>query len=175
MTSKSELKKATRAVKMAFAPDPQAAGDTDVLDTLKKEHAEVKDLLSALQEAETASLRNRLVKQIKAALVPHTKAEEKVVYDAVIALRDKKSQIDGHEGYLEHALAAKTLQTLASLRNSTSSAHRATAKVLKELVEHHIDEEEKNIWSDVKTSFPEDDRKRMNLKYLAAKSKVRIS
>lgn len=39
-----------------------------------------------------------LVQKIEVALIPHAKAEEKVVYDAVIALRDKDAQVDGHEG-----------------------------------------------------------------------------
>jgi hypothetical protein len=37
-----------------------------------------------------------------------------------------------------------------------------------------VQEEERNIWSDVKESFDSDDRKAMNLRYLAAKKKVKI-
>ena len=106
---------------------------TDILDTLKKEHDEVKDLLENLSDAETAAQRRSLVQKIKAALVPHTKAEEKVVYDAVIALRDKDAQMDGHEGYLEHEWAAKTLQ-----------------------------------------HFSNEDRKKMNAAFFAAKSRVKV-
>jgi hypothetical protein len=75
-----------------------------------------------------------------------TKAEEKVLYDAVIAVRDKEAQIDGYEGYIEHDLASKTLQNLAAIASATSPEHKAAAKVLKELVEHHIKEEESNVW-----------------------------
>ena len=103
------------------------------------------------------------MQKIKAALIPHTKAEEKVVYNAVIALRDKEAQVDGHEGYLEHEWAAKTLQRLDSIVNATSPEHKAAAKVLKELVEHHIREEESNVWDDVTENFSDDDRKRMNV------------
>jgi len=47
-------------------------------------------------------------------------------------------------------------------------------KVLKELVEHHIDEEERNVWADVKKNFSDEDRKKMNVTFLAAKGRVKV-
>jgi hemerythrin superfamily protein len=175
MGVRSEVRKATKAVGKALTPAPGAAEDTDILETLKKEHDEVKDLLEQLQDAESGPQRSRLVQQIKEALVPHTKAEEKVVYDRVIALRDKEAQTDGHEGYIEHELASKTLQRLDALGASNSAEHQALAKVLKELVEHHIKEEESSVWSDVKENFSDDDRKRMNVQFAAAKARVKTN
>ena len=174
MSVRSEVRKATKAVGKALTPEPAAVEDTDILDTLKKEHDEVKDLLADLQDAEGGEQRSRLVLQIKQALVPHTKAEEKVVYDRVIKLRDKDAQTDGYEGYLEHELASKTLQRLDSMGASTSAEHQAVAKVLKELVEHHIKEEESNVWGDVKKNFSEEDRFEMNVQFEAAKARVRV-
>jgi hypothetical protein len=115
-----------------------------------------------------------VVQKIKAALVPHTKAEEKVVYDAVIALRDKDAQMDGHEGYLEHEWASKTLQRLEGIANAASPEHKAAGKVLRELVEHHIEEEERSVWKDVKKHFLEDDRRKMNVAFFAAKRRVKM-
>jgi len=174
MSVQSKLREATKAVVKVLTPEVDRVDITDILDTLKKEHDEVKSLLSDLQDAKTSVQRKSLVKRIKAALVPHTKAEEKVVYDAVIALRDKHAQIDGHEGYLEHEWAAKTLQRLEAITNAASPEHRAAGKVLKELVEHHIEEEERNVWADVKKHFSDDDRKRMNATFFAAKRRVKV-
>jgi hemerythrin superfamily protein len=168
----SSLKK---AVTDAFGHTQNPAENTDVLDTLKQEHDEVKQLLSQLQDAETSSQRRSLVKQIKAALLPHTKAEEKVVYDAVIAIKDKEAQQDGYEGYLEHEWANKTLQRLENMESANSPEHKATAKVLKELVEHHIKEEESAVWKDVREHFDDEERARMNTAFLAAKTKVRVT
>jgi hemerythrin superfamily protein len=168
------MRKAARAIGDTFSSSDSKVESTDILDTLKKEHEEVKDLLQDLSDAETAAQRRTLVQKIKAALVPHTKAEEKVVYNAVIALRDKDAQMDGHEGYLEHEWAAKTLQRLEASTNAASPEHKAAGKVLKELVEHHIDEEEKNVWADVKEHFSDEDRKQMNVRFFAAKARVKI-
>src|SRR6185369_3715245 len=93
--------------------------DRDILDKLKEEHDQVKDLLGRLVESENAAERASLAKQIKAALVPHSKAEEKIVYDAIIALTDKDAKVDGHEGYLEHHHADLALKTLLSIRPAT--------------------------------------------------------
>jgi hypothetical protein len=174
MDMKSAVRNATNTIIKTLSPKPEAAAETDLLDTLKKEHDEVKSLLSDLQEAGTSAQRQRLVKDIKAALVPHTKAEQKVLYDAVIALRDKEVQVDGHEGYLEHELASRTLQNLAAIKNVTSAEHKATAKVLKELVEHHIREEERNVWRDAKDNFSADERKQMNVAYVAARARIKV-
>ena len=174
MRVKTVVKQAARAISHTFSSSDIDVESTDILDTLKKEHDEVKDLLKDLSDAETPAQRRNLVQKIKAALVPHTKAEEKVVYDEVIALRDKDAQMDGHEGYLEHEWAAKTLQRMEAITNAASPEHKAAGKVLKELVEHHIEEEERNVWADIKEHFSDDDRKTMNEAFVAAKRRVRM-
>jgi iron-sulfur cluster repair protein YtfE (RIC family) len=174
MRVKTVVRNAARAINNTISSGATEVEATDILDALKREHDEVKDLLEELSDAASAAQRRNLVQKIKAALVPHTKAEEKVVYDAVIALRDKDAQTDGHEGYLEHEWAAKTLQRLESITNAASPEHKAAGKVLKELVEHHIDEEERNVWKDVKEHFSDEDRQEMNAKFLAAKRRVKV-
>ena len=177
MGVKSVVKRATEVATGVLREAVGSGADSesqDLLDTLKTEHEEVKGLLDDLQAATGSARRRSLVRQIKAALIPHTKAEEKVLYAALIRLRDKDAQTDGHEGNVEHDLAAKTLQALSRIANATSPAHKATAKVLKELVEHHIREEERNAWSDARKHFSDDARIAMNRRYLAAKSKVKV-
>jgi len=173
MSVKTVMKDAGMAVMRAVGPQLEA-DEQDLLDTLKEEHDEVRTLLSDLADAGTPARRKALVQSIKAALVPHTKAEEKVLYSAIIALRAKNAQIDGHEGNIEHALAAQTLEKLGSIAKPTSAEHRATAKVLKELVEHHIREEESNIWKDAREHFSSEERIAMNRRYLRAKAQVKI-
>jgi hemerythrin superfamily protein len=152
----------------------RTADDMDILDKLKQEHNEVKELLGKLVKNGRAAERTALLKKIKKALVPHVRAEEKVVYDAILALKDEDAKIDGNEGYLEHAHADMALKKLGTIRPASSPAFTAAAKVLKELVEHHIKEEESAVWSDVRDNFDSDDRIAMNRKFEAAKKKVRI-
>src|SRR5690348_16696614 len=114
MTIRTTLENAGKSVLGALGGKAEAA-ETDILDTLKQEHDEVQDLLGKLVESDNGRERNALVARIKAALVPHTKAEEKVVYDAVLALKGRDAKIDGNEGYIEHNLADLTLKKLDKL------------------------------------------------------------
>ena len=98
----------------------------DILETLKEEHEEVADLLKKMVDSESGAERKALLKKIKMALVPHVRAEEKVVYDAIIGLRDKNAKIDGEEGYLEHGLADKMLATLGKISNAMSPEFSAS-------------------------------------------------
>ena len=168
MTVRTTLESATKSVMGALMPGEDS---NDILDTLEAEHDQVQELLEKLTKSDSAVEQKSLVAQVKKALVPHTKAEEQVVYDAVAALNDKKAQMDGAEGYTEHALASATLKQLEGLTPNTPD-FKAHAKVLKELVNHHIKEEESNVWSDVKKNFSDEQRARMNRDFLAAKKRV---
>lgn len=172
MNLKERLQEAKEAVENTLRTDQERGTHADILGTLKKEHDAVKDLLSDLQSSKSSAERKGLVRKISAALVPHSVAEEKVVYRKLIALSDKQAQVDSYEGTLEHTWAAKTLERLAAIDDATSSEHMATAKVLKELVEHHIKEEESSIWRDVRKHCSDEDRARMNALYLSEKQRV---
>jgi iron-sulfur cluster repair protein YtfE (RIC family) len=172
MSVTTNVKKATRQMeKVVTGEEPQV----DLLDTLKEEHEEVSALLKKLVDSDNARERKSLLRQIKVALVPHVRAEEKILYDAIIAVKDKDAQQDGEEGYIEHSLADKTLKDLEKVTGAMSPEFGAAAKVLKELVEHHVKEEESNVWSDAREHFSADERKLMNQKYLAEKKKVRVN
>jgi len=154
---------------------PAQPDDMDILDKLGQEHDEVQDLLEKLVASDKASERAKLLNQIKKALVPHTKAEQKIVYARLLTLKDKDAKVDGNEGFIEHEIAARTLSKLAKIRNKTSPEFTACAKVLKELVNHHIKEEEDAVWDDVRENFSDDDRIAMNREFEAAKKKVKVA
>ena len=173
MSLKSKIASAAAAAKDKVSGE---SPEGDILDTLKKEHQEVKELLSELDDATNASTRRSLVRKIKMALVPHTEAEQKVLYKAIVELTDDTdAQVDGYEGYVEHQRAADTLKELEAITDAGSPKHQATAKVLKELVTHHIKEEESNVWSDAKEHFSTEDRAEMNARYLTEKDRVKLS
>ena len=171
MSTATNIKKASRKVTHALTgEEPQI----DILDTLKEEHEEVAALLKQMVESKSGAERKSLLKQIKAELVPHVRAEEKVLYDAIIAIKDKKANQNGEEGYLEHGLADRMLATLGKITNAMSPEFGAAAKVLMELVVHHVQEEESNVWSDAKAHFSSDERKLMNQRYLRLKPTIKI-
>jgi hemerythrin superfamily protein len=161
-------------LKRAVSGDDTELEDADILATLKQDHRDVAEMLDRLIESTTAAQRKSLLNAIKGALVPHLRAEEKVVYDAVLAMRGKEQKTHAEEGYLEHGLGDRMLQQLSKMKDMTSPEFSAGAKVLKELVEHHVEEEEKNIWADVEDNFSDEQRMAMNKKFLAAKKRVKV-
>jgi hemerythrin superfamily protein len=170
MSVRSSIEQVTKSVMGALIPDE---GESDILDTLQMEHDEVQDLLDRLTKSDNGREQKSLLNQVKQALVPHTKAEEAVVYTPIAALSGEKAKIDGSEGFTEHALATATLMQLDKLTPNTPE-FKAGAKVLKELVNHHVQEEERNIWTDIRENFSDEQRQQMNRDFLAAKKQVRV-
>jgi hypothetical protein len=175
MDLQNTARKAGRKVGQLFSSDSAVQADTDILDKLGQEHDEVEELLTQLVDSQNGTERKSLLRKIKTALVPHLRAEEKVVYDAVMAVKGKKTTQDGEEGYLEHQLGDKVLGKLGKMQSATSPEFSAAAKVLKELVQHHVEEEERNIWADVRENFSNEERIEMTRRFEAAKKKVRVS
>jgi hemerythrin superfamily protein len=171
MTVRSSIEQAAKSVFGGLVPNAELS--SDILDTLHEEHDEVQDLLKKLTQSDDAREQKSLVNKIRQALIPHTKAEEKVVYDPVYALKGEKPKTNSAEGYTEHALASATLNSLGTLGANTPE-FKANAKVLKELIDHHVQEEELNIWAEVKENFSTEQRAQMNRDFLAVKKTVKV-
>lgn len=165
-------RKAGRTVGKVLTPGK--AADSDILDKLGHEHDEVQDMLAKLVESRSGSERKTLLRQIKAAFVPHLRAEETVVYDAIMKIKGTGNAEDGREGYLEHELGDRVLAKLGKIANARSPEFSATAKVLRDLVQHHVEEEESNVWSDVRDHFSEEERTEMTRRFVAAKKAVKL-
>ena len=172
MSLGTSISKTTRKIQKAVTGEEPRA---DILETLKEEHEEVRAMLVKLVASNRSAERKSLLARIRAALIPHLRAEEKIVYDAVKSLGAKNAKQDGQEGFLEHHLADEMLAKLSKIRDAMSPEFGAAAKVLKELVEHHVKEEENNVWSDVRENFSDEERYVMSRKFQAAKKSVHIS
>ena len=48
------------------------------------------------------------------------------------------------------------LANLGRIEQVKSPEFTAAAKVLKELIDHHVEEEERNIWADVRENFSDE-------------------
>ena len=109
-----------------------------------------------------------LVKKVCAALKVHTAIEEKIVYPA--ARRALKDQDLLEEAAVEHA-SAKTLIRQLERMKPRDAKYAATFTVLCEYVEHHVKEEENEM-------FPKLRRARINLQALGKKlmqAKIRLA
>jgi hemerythrin superfamily protein len=166
------LRKATRQVEKAVTgKEPEA----DVLDTLAEEHEVVAVLLQELVDGKSTAQRTSTLKQIKENLVPHARAEEPVLYRALAAVKNKETQTIGEEGFIEHSLVDAMLKKLSGARDKMSPQFGASAKVLKELVAHHVREEEGSFFSAARENFSAEQRQKMNRAYLLKKRSIKLS
>ena len=114
-------------------------------DLLKKQHKEVKALFKKVENTENARERRRLMSEIVTALEGHTVIEEEMFYPAVRGLETQKAEEMVMEAFEEHHVVKLVLAELPQL-DPDDERFEAKMTVLSELVEHHADEEEKQMF-----------------------------
>lgn len=126
----------------------------EIYTALKTDHKTVRKILSQIEETSEASSAKRisLLQKLKDALVPHARAEEVVLYDRMKKSTEKDADRLAYEGYEEHALADHLLEELESV-DPADKKWSALMSILRENLEHHIKEEESEIFKKAKKSF----------------------
>jgi hemerythrin-like domain-containing protein len=116
---------------------------------LEKQHAEVKDLFKQYQAAEEDSEKQELFEQIADDFAAHGEIEEKIFYPAVYVgpLKEKLQ-----EAVEEHLAAKRVAADLLDMVPSDPQFD-PKVKVLKELIEHHVEEEEGELFPLVRQNF----------------------
>lgn len=116
----------------------------DAIALLKADHKTVMALLESLEKA-TGPRRVKLLGQIEKELKVHTTIEEEIFYPAYReAAKKKEDQTMYYEAVAEHRVVDMVLPQAGEGENNEEL--KAKAKVLKELVEHHAEEEEKEMF-----------------------------
>ncbi|RZA06654.1 MAG: hemerythrin domain-containing protein [Proteobacteria bacterium] len=116
-----------------------------IYDVLRRDHDKVKALLNELVTLQDDSeRRSELLSEIRDELIPHSRAEEAVFYNSL-----RSVPVIGEEanhGYREHMAAEGLLRTL-QVADKFDADFKSAAKALKEALEHHIKEEEEEMFT----------------------------
>jgi hypothetical protein len=134
------------------------------------QHGEVDDLLGRIQDSDNASERGQLFSEMTGKLLPHLKAEQEVLY---IRLASGKSQVSrqfGIEGTSEHTHVERQVQKLAGITDRMSDAWSGELKVLQDLIEHHVGEEESTGFSCARDEFEKSELEAMSREFQARKA-----
>ena len=110
--------------------------------------AELEELVE-LDEA-NKERKHFLIEKIRDELIPHARAEEAVFYNSLRSIDAAKDLV--RHGYKEH-LEAEALLRMLQVRDKIDADWKETAHKLKTSVEHHIHEEESNIFNAAKQLF----------------------
>lgn len=124
----------------------------DAIALLKQDHKLVKDLLGQLAESTTRAVKKRaeLLHEIQINLKAHTTIEEEIFYPAFKAAGKKEEEKMYFEALEEHRAAEDLVLPDLLGTDPSTEQFSGRAKVLKELIEHHIEEEETEMFKDAK-------------------------
>jgi hemerythrin superfamily protein len=123
----------------------------DAIEMLKGQHREVEALFKKYDEKgdNAEKGKQRTFESIADALAVHATIEEKHFYPAIKVKRTEDILLEALE---EHLGIKRVIADLLKL-DSTDETFDAKVKVLKEQVEHHVEEEEKELFPKVKKLF----------------------
>jgi hemerythrin-like domain-containing protein len=127
----------------------------NAIDLLKQQHREVEELFEEFEQAGEGAkkTKERLCQQIGDALAVHATIEEKIFYPES---KQENTEELLRESVEEH-LAVKKLLADIMASDLDDPQFDAKIKVLKEQVEHHVEEEERELFPLVSKSCSEED------------------
>jgi hemerythrin superfamily protein len=144
--------------------------DSGIFETLKHEHREVSALFEQIEANRANGQRAEQVFAILAGkLLAHAKGEEQVVYPRFAKLPGLSDLV--LEARQEHEIVESLIVKLQTVELDPAS-WRATVKVLKEEVEHHVKEEENDVFPRARRELDDDAAEELARRYLAAKAEL---
>lgn len=152
-----------------------AAADS-IFDLLVADHRAVAGVFEQLKaqleqdEADSARCLDLLAK-IDALLTPHARAEEELIYPAFSAGEEARNAVA--EGLEEHTLVHQLCGQLKELAE-IDGIWRAKAKVLMDLVEHHVREEENEMIPKARKVLDAEESVALASEFLAGKERIAV-
>ncbi len=174
------MKKPTEGLSKAQGMAKQAAaklsGEHGILNTLAKEHGEVSALMMRIEatedSADGASTRQEVFEKMVVELLSHAHAEEREFY--AVLERYPESQAKAKHSATEHHEIERLINEIDAIPYS-SSQWMTKFKTLKDTVEHHVQEEEHEIFDLAKEVISKDELKALDQRFLAEKEREKAS
>jgi hemerythrin superfamily protein len=123
----------------------------DAIDLLETDHRDVEKLFAAFEKAESPTDKEGIFTQIADALAVHATIEERHFYPTIKQADEDMIQ----ESLQEHLQVKRLIADLLDM-DAADEQYAAKVKVLKEEVEHHVEEEEEELFPKVRKLFDAD-------------------
>lgn len=126
-------------------PIPTETDPQDAITLLTEDHEQVKSMFEQYEELgdRAHASKQKLALQICTELTKHAVAEEEIFYPAVRAATKDEDMLD--EAIVEHASAKDLIAQIIAM-DPKDDLYDAKVKVLGELIEHHVKEEEEEMF-----------------------------
>ncbi len=137
----------------------------DIIQLILADHKPLKKLIKIMKDVDNKSLNERRTafSEFAPLLMAHANPEEFALY-AELKTNSEDMRLEGTEGELEHGLADQLIEETKSTQDATLWSARA--KILAEMVEHHIEEEEGEMLPEFKKKSVLEVRIELGKKYL---------
>lgn len=142
-----------------------------IFETLKDEHDLLRNQLAKILDLpdDATVEKQEYLEELKKTLHSHTVAEEEIVYETLLPIENLESEV--REGIEEHRLSNQLLVELNAL-DVTQSQWVAKVKALKDLLTHHLKEEEEELFAEGRKVFDSSRQEEINKLYLQKKEEV---
>jgi len=134
---------------MARATPRSNDAPRDAIALLKEDHRTVEKLFDQFEEADDGEL-SAIATRICELLTVHAQIEEEILYPAAKQALEEEEDLDlVNEAAVEHA-SCKDLIAKIEAMTPEHEAFKATVKVLSEYIQHHVKEEETELFPTLK-------------------------
>ena len=144
----------------------------DALELLKNDHDKVSELFKKVKATESEAAHHQIFEKIKEELETHTHIEETIFYPTIMVNEEIKDIV--LEGIQEHKQAKTLLREIPNLADG-SEVFEAKFKVLMEDIEHHVEEEEDDMFKKVRKAFDSKQLEELGAQMEAEKQKFQKS
>jgi hypothetical protein len=143
----------------------------DILEMILEDHRALKKLIKVMKDTDAEeSERRSAFEEFAPLLVTHAKPEEQTWY-TYMKENHEDLRTEAFEGDVEHGLADQMLEEIK--RTKDQDQWSARVKVLAELVEHHIEEEEDELIPDFREQSVLEERIALGEAFMEAKENVK--
>jgi hemerythrin superfamily protein len=124
----------------------------NAIDLLKADHQTVKAILAQLSESTDKAIKKRtdLLDKLEMEISIHTKLEEEILYPAFKAAGTREQDVMYFEAKEEHRTVDSLVLPDLKQTDPGTPEFAGRVKVVKELLEHHIEEEETELFPQAK-------------------------
>lgn len=144
--------------------------DVGIFEVLTQEHRDVAALFEQIEAAvdDDPSVARDLFTVLAGNLLAHARSEQQVVYPRFMRIEELESSM--REAIVEHQVVETMIAEIDAMRPDDQE-WLARVVVLKELVQHHVQEEEGEIFTTAKEHIDAAESRRLAQSFLAGKAR----
>ena len=140
-----------------------------ILQDLHDDHNEVAALIERIKACDNGAERSRLFKEMSTKLLAHAHAEQEILYARMKNSAHEESRQFAIEGASEHQLVEEQVGRVNGIGAPMSDSWIAELKVLEDLIEHHVSEEEDEGFAYARKDFDKDQFEAMGQQFQVRK------